>query len=148
MSLWRLYYHLVWATKERQSLITPKREPDLYNYIVGKADSHRCIVHAIGGTENHIHLIVSIPPNFAIADFVQNIKGSSSHQMNQLLISSEGKFAWQLGYGVFSLGRKQLNDAIAYVKNQKQHHLQGPIIASLERETEEDDGAKLGDHNI
>lgn len=148
MALWRLYYHLVWATKERQPLITPKREPDLYNYIVGKADSLRCIVHAIGGTEDHIHLIVSIPPNLSIADFVQQIKGSSYHQMNQVLMSSEAKFASQRGYGVFSLGRKQLNDALAYVKNQKQHHLQGTIIASLERETDEDDGAKLGEHNI
>ncbi|MFB2880322.1 IS200/IS605 family transposase [Floridanema aerugineum] len=148
MALWRLYYHLVWATKERQPLITAKRESDLYNYIIGKADSLRCIVHAIGGTEDHIHLVVSIPPNLSIADFIQQIKGSSSHQMNQLLISSEAKFSWQRGYGIFSLGRKQLNDAIAYVKNQKQHHLQGTIIAALERETEEDDGSKLGDQNI
>ncbi|MFB2920575.1 IS200/IS605 family transposase [Aerosakkonema funiforme] len=132
----------------RQPLIAPKREPDLYNYIIGKADSHRCIVHAIGGIENHIHLVVSIPPTMAIADFVQNIKGSSSHQMNQILSSSEAKFGWQRGYGVFSLGRKQLDEAIAYVKNQKEHHLQGTIITALELETDEDDGSKLGDYLI
>ncbi len=148
MALWRLYYHLVWATKERLPLIDPKREPDLYNYIIGKADSHGCIVHAIGGIENHIHLVVSIPPTLSIVDFVKKIKGSSSHQMNQLLPSLEAKFGWQRGYGVFSLGRKQLDEAIAYVKNQKQHHLQGTIIAALERETDEDDGSKLGDHRI
>ena len=148
MALWRLYYHLVWATKERQPLIEPKREPDLYNYIIGKADSHGCIVHAIGGIENHIHLVVSIPPSLSIVDFVKKIKGSSSHQMNQLLPSSGAKFGWQRGYGVFSLGRKQLDEAIAYVKNQKQHHLQGTIIAALERETDEDDGAKLGDDRL
>lgn len=68
--------------------------------------------------------------------------------MNQLLMTSEAKFAWQRGYGIFSLRRKQLNDAIAYIKNQKQHHLQGTIIAALEREAEEDDGSKLGDRNI
>lgn len=79
---------------------------------------------------------------------MQQIKGSSSHQMNQLLMVSEAKFSWQRGYGIFSWGRKQLNEAIAYVKNQKKHHLQGTIIAALERETDEDDGSKLGDRNI
>lgn len=68
--------------------------------------------------------------------------------MNQLLSSSEVKFALQRGYGIFSLGCKQLNDAIAYIKNQKKHHLQGTIIDALERETEEYYGSKLGDRNI
>ena len=62
MSLWRLYYHLVWATKERQPLINPETEAALYPYIISKADTLRCIVHAIGGVEDHIHLVVSIPP--------------------------------------------------------------------------------------
>ena len=61
MALWRLYYHLVWATKERQPLITLEKEPKLYNYIIGKADALGSIIHAIGGIENHIHLVVSIP---------------------------------------------------------------------------------------
>jgi REP element-mobilizing transposase RayT len=49
MALWRLYYHLVWAAKERQPLITPDKEPKLYSYIIGKADALGSIVHAIGG---------------------------------------------------------------------------------------------------
>ena len=56
MALWRLYYHLIWATKNRQPLINPKREAELYRYIIAKADTHGCIVHAIGGMEEHIHL--------------------------------------------------------------------------------------------
>ncbi|NEQ25083.1 MAG: IS200/IS605 family transposase, partial [Microcoleus sp. SIO2G3] len=75
MAFWRLYYHLVWATKERQPLITSEREPKLYSYIIGKADSLNSIIHAIGGIEDHIHLITSIPPSLSIADFVKNIKG-------------------------------------------------------------------------
>ena len=102
MPLWRLYYHLVWATKERQPLINPEKETTLYHYIISKADSLGCIVHAIGGVEDHIHLLVSIPPTLAIADFVRNLKGSSSHYLNQLTVSAN-KFGWQEGYGVFSL---------------------------------------------
>jgi putative transposase len=85
MAMWGLYYHLVWATKERQLLISPAKETELYSYIIGKADTINCILHAIGGRENHIHLIVSIPPTQSIAEFVKNIKGSSSRYLNQTL---------------------------------------------------------------
>ncbi|MEQ8755178.1 MAG: IS200/IS605 family transposase [Coleofasciculus sp. G1-WW12-02] len=139
MALWRLYYHLVWATKERQPLIVPAREPGLYSYIIGKADSRGCIIHAIGGIEDHLHLVTSIPPSLAIADFVKYIKGSSAHQFNQDSPPTSAKFGWQRGYGVFSLGGKQLDEAIAYVSQQKQHHSQGTVIPSLERDNYEDD---------
>ena len=74
MSLWRLYYHIVWATKERQPLITSNKETELYNYIIDKSNSLNCILHAIGGIEDHIHLVVSIPPTIAIAEFVKKFK--------------------------------------------------------------------------
>ncbi|WP_372743784.1 IS200/IS605 family transposase [Nostoc sp. C052] len=85
MSLWRLYYHIAWATKERQLLITSDKETDLYNYIIDKSNSLNCRLHAIGGIEDHIHLVVSIPPTIAIAEFVKKIKGSSSHHFNHNL---------------------------------------------------------------
>jgi REP element-mobilizing transposase RayT len=139
MAFWRLYYHLVWATKEREPLINSDREVELYPYIIDKADALGCIVHAIGGVEDHIHLVVSIPPTLAIADFVKRIKGSSAHFLNQALSASLNKFGWQEGYGVFSLGGKQLEQAVDYVKNQKAHHLDGSAIASLEQVTHRDD---------
>ena len=142
MAFWRLYYHLVWATKGRQNLITLQRKTSLYKYIIGKADSLGCIIHAIGGTENHIHLVASIPPNLAISDFVKKIKGSSTHQFNLESPPDVEKFSWQGGYGVFSLGSKQLNQAVAYVNNQKQHHAQGSTIVSLEKDKSEDDAPK------
>jgi putative transposase len=131
MSYWRLYYHLVWATKERLPLIKPDKEAELYGYIIGKADYLGCIIHAINGTENHTHLVASIPPNLSIAEFVKKIKGSSSHYWNHNL--SADKLYWQEGYGVFSFGSKQLETAVNYVKNQKIHHSQGTVIAALER---------------
>lgn len=141
MVLWRLYYHLVWATKERQPLITPDKEPNLYSYIIGKADNLGSIIHAIGGIEDHIHLIVSIPPRLSISEFVKNIKGSSAHHLNHGLTNPDSPFCWQRGYGVFSLGGKQLAQAVDYVLNQKLHHQQGTTIASLERDSDEQDTA-------
>ena len=139
--LWRIYYHLVWATKKRQPLITADKEPKLYNYIIGKADTLGSIIHAIGGVENHIHLIASIPPSLSVANFVKNIKGSSAHYLNHSLTNSD-LFIWQRGYGVFSLGGKQLPQAVDYVLNQKAHHLQGTTISSLEQDNYEDDASR------
>jgi REP element-mobilizing transposase RayT len=138
MALWRLYYHFVWATKNREPLITSNLETKLYPYIIGKADALKCITHAINGTEDHIHLIASVPPTLSISEFVKNIKGSSAHYLNRLTTDA-GNFGWQAGYGVFSLGRKQLDQAIAYVQNQKVHHAEGSIIAALEQEMNDDD---------
>lgn len=140
MALWRLYYHLVWATKERHPFITPEIEPELYGYIIGKADTLGCITHAIGGIEDHIHLTSSIPPKLSIADFVQHLKGSSAYHLNHGDFRTMSHFQWQRGYGVFSLGNKQLPEAIAYVVNQKNHHRQGTTIPALERCDQEDDG--------
>lgn len=140
MALWRLYYHLVWSTKERHPLITPDIEPVLYGYIIGKAHALGCITHATGGIENHIHLIASIPPKLPIADFVKNVKGSSAHHLNHNPAHAHPQFGWQRGYGVFSLGHKQLDDAVDYVRNQKTHHQQNTIIKSLEVDNHEDDG--------
>jgi putative transposase len=132
MSLWRIYYHLVWATGDRTPLITDRIGPELYRYIQAKAKSLECPVHGIGGIEDHIHLLVSIPPKLAIAQFVKRIKGASSRHINQTF--PDQTFAWQGEYGVFSLGGKQLEGAIAYVENQKQHHANRTLIRALEPE--------------
>lgn len=138
MALWQLYYHFVWASKDRRDLIAPEMEPDLYGYIIGKAASLNAIVHAINGTSNHTHMVASVPPAMALAEFMKRIKGSSAHHINHGVIQYPCTFAWQGGYGVFSLGRKQLDDAIAYVLNQKAHHAQGTLIPSLEQQDQDD----------
>lgn len=132
MTLWRTYYHLVWATHQRAALITETLEPELYRYIQSKARSLNCPLHAIGGMPDHLHLVVSIPPSLAIADVVMRIKGSSSHHLNRTYPNQT--FAWQREYGVFSLGGKQLEGAIAYVNQQKYHHANQTVIVGLEPE--------------
>ena len=133
MSLWRIYYHIIWTTKQRQPLISPDKEPEIYNYIIGKSDFLNCIIHAIGGLEDHIHIVISIPPTMAISEYVKKIKGSSSYHINHNTPVTSDKFSWQEGYGVFSLGSKQLEKAVIYVKNQKIHHSQGTTNSHLEK---------------
>ncbi|MCU0550514.1 MAG: IS200/IS605 family transposase, partial [Leptolyngbya sp. Prado105] len=70
MTLWKTYYHLVWATQNRLPLITESIEAELYGYIQNKTKSIECPIYAIGGMPDHIHLIVSIPPSRAVSGYV------------------------------------------------------------------------------
>jgi putative transposase len=136
MTLWRTYYHFVWATRDRLPLITVDREPVLYEYIAQKTQLIESQLHAIGGMPDHVHLVVSIPPKSSIAEFVKQIKGSSAHYLNHggghVLTGDHCRFTWQREYGVFTLGSQQLDRAIKYVNNQQQHHQNSTIIKMLE----------------
>ena len=139
MAFWRLYYHLVWATKNRERLIQPGIERRLYGYIVNKAAELGVHVYAIDGWYDHIHLVVSIPPKHAVADVVKRLKGASSHDLNHSA-GLESAFAWQRGYGALSLGERQRPIAEAYVANQKQHHKERETHPWLERDDVLDEG--------
>ena len=139
MAFWRLYYHLVWATKNRERLIQPDIERRLYGYIVNKATELGVTVYAADGWYDHIHLVVSIPPKHAVAYVVKCLKGSSSHHLNHSA-ALEYAFAWQRGYGALSLGERQRPTAEAYVANQKQHHGERATNPWLERDDVLDEG--------
>ncbi|MCL5994890.1 MAG: IS200/IS605 family transposase [Chloroflexi bacterium] len=138
MSFWRTYYHLVWTTKNRETLIQPEVEKRLYAYMTAKAAELGVYVYAINGTSDHIHLVVSIPPKHAIADVVQRLKGASSHDLGTQGIA----FEWQRGYGVLTMGEKQRPVAEAYVNHQKTHHAALTTIAALEYCAELDEGPR------
>ena len=139
MAFWRLYYHLVWATKNREHMIQPEVEPRLYSYIVTKASELGVYIYAINGWYDHVHLVVSIPPKHAVAYVVKRLKGASSHDINQAG-DLDYQFAWQRGYGALSLGELQRPKAEAYVARQKQHHECQTTNGWLERYAEFDEG--------
>ncbi|NJN93739.1 MAG: IS200/IS605 family transposase [Anaerolineales bacterium] len=140
MPYFRLFYHMVWGTKNREPLIENNFELSLHNVIVAKGKELGAFVYAVGGIEDHLHLVASVPPRIALADYIGQVKGKSSHWINHQL-SLPYHFSWQAEYGVVSFGGKQLNMVVKYVKNQRQHHLTGTIIPFLERvESEESRG--------
>lgn len=139
MPFWRLYYHLVWATKNREHFITPEVEERLYAYIVNKAAELDVYVYAINGWFDHVHLVVSIPPKHAVAYVVKRLKGASSHDLNHAG-GIDFHFAWQRGYGALSFGEQQRPTAVIYTENQKQHHGKQMTNTWLERYTEFDEG--------
>ena len=141
MPYWQTYYHLVWATEGRAQLIQPAIEPRLYAYIVRKAAENGVCVYAINGWYDHVHLVAAIPPSVAVANLVMRMKGASAHDLNHPP-HLEGPFAWQRGYGVLTLGRQKLPEAIGYVSRQKEHHREGTPLAILERYSEESEGPR------
>ncbi len=105
-------------------------EADLYRVISAKAQDFGSIVHAIGGTQDHIHLAVSVPPKVSLAEFIGAVKGNSSHFVNHV-VQPGFQFNWQREYGVFSFGEKNLPLIVKYIHNQKQHHADGSIIEAM-----------------
>ena len=140
MSFWRNYYHLVWAIKNREPLIQPEYEAQIYGYIVNKGAELGVFSYAIGGCADHIHIIAAVPPKHAVAYVVKNLKGASSFYVNHVIRPANFTFAWQKGYGCLTLGETQLPDAEAYVQRQKQHHEIQTTNRWLERYEELDEG--------
>jgi REP element-mobilizing transposase RayT len=139
MPYWRLFYHFVWGTKGGEPLIEMEWEIPLHNVIAAKAAQLEAMVYAVGGTDNHIHLVASVPPKVALSMFVGQVKGSSSHWINHDLKPAY-QFAWQSEFGVVSFGGKQLDAVVRYAKNQRQHHGSGTMISGLERVAPSDVG--------
>ena len=132
MPLCYLYYHFVWATYDRLPLITLDRAAVLFSFIRLKTGELDGSVYAIDGMADHVHLIAAIPPSLALSDYIRLIKGSSSRYMNVNHPNADGKFKWQQEYGAFSISKRNLNCAIAYVQNQKHHHATDTAIPILE----------------
>lgn len=129
--------HLTWHTKDSSPMLHDDVETLVFRHLRKKAAEARdVVVHATGGTEDHVHLAVSIPPTLLISDWVGELKGGSSHEANQCLGIRGKVLQWQVGYGVVSFGTRDLEWVIRYVENQKRHHMSGKAVDRLERITE------------
>ncbi|HXR32562.1 MAG TPA: IS200/IS605 family transposase [Verrucomicrobiae bacterium] len=110
--------HVVFSTKDRRKAIPEEFQPRLWAYAAGVCQNLGILVHAIGGTQDHIHLLIQIPPSLPLAKAVQTIKSNSSRWANE----EDHKFAWQEGYGAFSVSRSRFPTVLQYIRNQKAHH--------------------------
>jgi putative transposase len=136
MPFWKCYYHIVWATKNREALITPAAEKIIHEAVRSKSNELHCEIQGINGMADHVHVAVSIRPSLSVSDWVKQIKGASSRTMNLAFDNMEPKFRWQDEYGVLTFGEKNLPLVLSYIENQKEHHRTGDLQPYLER-TEE-----------
>lgn len=113
--------HYVFSTKNRQPLITPELAARLWPYLGGIANANHIIPFAIGGIENHVHLLVGLPATMTIAKAVQLIKGGSSKWVHDTFPEHRG-FGWQEGYGAFSVGVSDVTRTVRYIQQQAEHH--------------------------
>ncbi|MBX3418662.1 MAG: IS200/IS605 family transposase [Pirellulaceae bacterium] len=125
------HLHVVFATKGRQPLITPEIAARLWPYIGGIARENKMKAIKVGGIEDHIHILLSLPSTIAISKAVQLIKGNSSKWIHETFLSASS-FAWQEGYGAFSIGVSGIDDTIAYIENQAAHHQKKSFRDELE----------------
>ena len=136
----KVYIHLVWGTWDRQPLIDEAFRKPIYQVIHKTCQLHNCLPIAIGGTTDHIHVLIALASTISIADLVKHVKGSSSHFVTHEL--SEGIFfKWQKHYGAFSVSVHKLDRVKQYVEHQKEHHSNNELIPELESV----DGGRLCD---
>ena len=109
------FVHCVFSTKERRNRIPVELQEKLYAYLIGIADNLEFKIVAAGGTANHVHLLIGLPPSLTLAEVVQKLKANSSRWLG------EG-FEWQRGYGAFSVSPSLLPAVQAYIRNQEEHH--------------------------
>ena len=125
--------HITWHTKGRAAVIVDEIERQLVVFIQRKiAEASGVELQAIGGTADHVHLAVIVPPTLNVSEWIGQIKGASAHHINHR-IANRGVLEWQTGYGVVSFGAKGLPWVVEYIRNQKENHARGSTHDRLER---------------
>jgi putative transposase len=134
----RLFYHVVWATKNRNPTIGPDEERIIRRSFELSFTDLDVIPHAVGVLPDHIHVVASAPPKVSPAELVKRLKGASSRALNQEgARRNQETFAWQGEYGVLCFSEKALPTVIEYVANQPAHHAAHTLWPGLERVADE-----------
>ena len=134
----RLFYHFVWATWDRTPLLTAEVEEKAYALIRQQVTTCGGEVFAIGGVEDHVHLLVSLPPTLVLSDFIKSVKGVPSRALNETFGRPAWSFTWQGRYGAITVCPSHVGLIRGYVEKQKQHHADGSLRASCEKTGIED----------
>ena len=116
-----VYLHVVFSTKDRRPLITADVSLRLHEYLAGVARGNDCRLTAVGGVADHVHLLVSLGRKITIADLLREVKAGSSRWVHDTFPEMSG-FAWQSGYGAFSVSASMLGRVTAYIETQAEHH--------------------------
>lgn len=128
--------HYVFSTKHRTKLISPELRERLWPYLGGIARENSMKALAVGGTDDHVHMLVLLPSTLSTAKAVQLLKGASSKWIHETFPAMSA-FAWQEGYGAFSVGVSAIADTVAYIDRQDEHHrrctFEDEFTAFLER---------------
>ena len=115
------FIHIIFGTHNREPLLQSVFRNRLFAYMGGIARENKIKAISIGGVMDHVHMLTLIPASISIAKAVQLVKGGSSKWLHENFISLKN-FAWQEGYGAFSISASQVSEVAAYIANQEEHH--------------------------
>ena len=113
--------HVIFSTKDRIPNIDAELKPQLYAYINGIARELKTELLAINGAADHLHLLIMLPAQLALADALRVLKTNSSRWVHEKWVSRQD-FGWQTGYGAFSVSQSKVSNVLSYIANQEQHH--------------------------
>ncbi|TMP91418.1 MAG: IS200/IS605 family transposase [Verrucomicrobia bacterium] len=113
--------HCVWSTKNREPCLSPDLRGRLSPYLGGIAKQNQMKTLAIGGVADHVHVLLSLPATISVAKAMQLLKGNSSKWIRETFPKMRA-FAWQEGYGAFSVGVSGVDATVTYIRNQAAHH--------------------------
>jgi REP element-mobilizing transposase RayT len=128
----KLRYHMVTATKHRQPFLTPDVEELAYPVLRNQAEQLGGRIFYIGGVQDHVHMISTVPPVLAVADFIGAIKCECTKAIKREF-SHLPDFEWQVSYSAFTVNPSNMGRIIAYVLNQKAHHKNDNLMQQFER---------------
>ena len=124
--------HIVWHVKDNSPILRDPVEQHVREFIRRSAADAKVLVHAIGGTDDHVHLAVGFPVEVSVSDWVGRMKGASSHFINDRILNRKA-LEWQSGFGVVSFGTRDLPWVVDYIANQRQRHASNEVHDRLER---------------
>jgi len=116
-----LLIHAVFSTSERRPLLADSIRPDVHAYIGGILRELRATAIVIGGTSDHVHALIKLPAELSVADCLRVVKTNSSRWIKEKL-ANRRTFAWQQGYGAFSVSESSRTAVIRYIQDQERHH--------------------------
>jgi putative transposase len=117
-----LFVHINWSTHQRMPMIGPSEAEFLKRFLPAEAQRHKATVLALGLVQDHVHLVVQLPAQFDISRLIQGFKGASARLANQDLNITKRGLRWNPGYSAVSVGRRQLQLVMDYVKDQARRH--------------------------
>jgi REP element-mobilizing transposase RayT len=116
-----LHYHIVFSTKNREPWFTPANEGRIWEYLGGIAREAGMKALQVGGFNEHIHMLLALPPTIGVSKAVQLLKGGSSRWIHEEF-DDMAMFGWQDGYGAFTVGMSQISQTALYIQCQREHH--------------------------
>ncbi len=127
-------FHVVWHTKNNAPMLSGDIEIACHKFLRQRLVATREVfVHEVGGIEDHVHVALTMPPTILPCDFIGQLKGACSFEINRRWGTGRKVLEWQKGYGIVSFGTKDMPWVVNYIRNQREHHARETMVDRLER---------------